>query len=172
MAEVVLFHHAQGLTDGVRAFAGDLEGHTVHTPDLYEGRTFATLDEGMANVREIGFDEIVRRGVAAAVDDAVFIGMSLGVLPAQALAQSHPSARGAVLLHGFVPPLDKVPAQVHLMEDDEVGAEDLEATAGFEGELFLYPGTTHLFTDRSLPDYDEQAARQATERILEFLDSV
>ncbi len=75
------------------------------------------------------------------------------------------------MLHGFVPPLDAVPAQVHLMEDDAVAAEDLEAAGGFGGELFLYPGSTHLFTDRSLPDYDEAAARQATERVLAFLDA-
>ena len=40
MAEVVLFHHLQGLTEGVRAFAGELRagGHTVHTPDLFDGQ--------------------------------------------------------------------------------------------------------------------------------------
>ncbi len=65
MAEVLLFHHAQGLTPGIRAFADELRaaGHTVHTPDLFDGRTFASIDEGMAAVKEIGFDEILERGV-------------------------------------------------------------------------------------------------------------
>lgn len=173
MAEVVLFHHAQGLTDGVRAFADDLHGHTVHTPDLYDGKTFPALAEGLAYLGTLGFEEIVRRGMAAAVDGAVYIGMSLGAIPAQALAQNHPGARGAVLLHAFVPPLDKVPAQAHMMEDDPEVAEDLVAARAWDdGELFLYPGSVHLFTDRSLPDYDEAPARQVTERVLEFLGRV
>ena len=113
MAEVVLFHHAQGLTDGVRAFADDLRGHTVHTPDLYDGKTFPALPEGLAYLGTLGFEEIVRRGMAAAVDGAVYIGISLGALPAQALAENHPSARGAVLLHAFIPPLDKVRPGAH-----------------------------------------------------------
>ena len=162
MAEVVLFHHAQGLTEGVRAFAGDLAGHTVHTPDLYDGRTFATLADGLAHLQTIGFPE-----------GAVYLGMSLGALPAQALAQSHPSARGAVLLHAFVPPLDRVPAQAHLAEDDPEAAEDLAAAREWrDGELFVYPGSAHLFTDRSLPDYDEATARLVTERVLAFLERV
>jgi dienelactone hydrolase len=87
MTELVLFHHAQGLTDGVRAFADDLRGagHVVHLPDLYEGHTFATLDEGMAHVEQLGFDTIIERGGAAAdglPDDVVYAGISLGVLPA------------------------------------------------------------------------------------------
>src|SRR5437773_964554 len=49
MAEVLLFHHAQGLTPGVHAFADELRaaGHTVHTPDLFDGRTFGSIDHGM-----------------------------------------------------------------------------------------------------------------------------
>src|ERR1700754_1021925 len=105
MAEVILFHHAQGLTDGVKAFADDLRraGHVVHLPDLYEGRTFGTLAEGMAHVEELGFGTISGRGQAAAASlpgEIVYAGMSLGVLPAQMLAQTTPGARGALLLHG------------------------------------------------------------------------
>ncbi len=49
MTEIVLFHHAQGLTPGIDAFADELRraGHTVHTPDLYDGHTFDTLEEGL-----------------------------------------------------------------------------------------------------------------------------
>jgi dienelactone hydrolase len=183
MAELILFHHAQGLTGGVRAFADDLRaaGHVVHLPDLYEGKTFGTLADGMAHAEQLGFDTVIERGRAAAdglPDELVYAGMSLGVLPAQALAQNRPGARGALLLHGCVPPSefggwpDGVPVQIHLMEDDEVGAEDLEVARAFDGaELFLYPGTTHLFTDRSLPDHDEAAAALLVERVRHFLDS-
>ena len=54
MAEVLLFHHAQGLTSGIQAFADELRvaGHTVHTPDLFDGRTFGSIDEGMAHIAE------------------------------------------------------------------------------------------------------------------------
>lgn len=61
MAEVLLFHHAQGLTEGVRAFAEQLRsaGHVVHTPDLYDGRTFDSLDAGVGHARELGFGQLL-----------------------------------------------------------------------------------------------------------------
>ena len=101
MAEVVLFHHAQGLTPGVVAFADELRraGHTVHTPDLFEGRTFDTLEEGMGFVEEIGFEQVLDRGVRAAQElpaEVVYAGFSLGEVAAQKLAQTRPGARGAL----------------------------------------------------------------------------
>src|ERR1700747_3673652 len=104
MAEVVLFHHAQGLTPGVVAFADELRqaGHSVHTPDLFDGRTFATIEEGMAFAREAGFGALAERGLAAAEKvgpEAVYAGFSMGVMVAQQLAQTRPGARGAVLMY-------------------------------------------------------------------------
>src|SRR5262249_6926425 len=159
MAEVVLFHHAQGLTDGVVALAERLRqaGHVVHTPDLLDGRTFPSIQDGMAYAEELGFpDEILQRG-AAAVDELpaelVYMGFSLGVLPAQRLAQTRPGARGAVLCYSFVPTSffgpwpDGVPLQVHGMDADPIfaGEGDLDAAREVVGqtkdaELFLYPG--------------------------------
>src|SRR4051812_43634757 len=48
MTEVAVFHHVLGLTESVRRFAAALRdaGHTVHTPDLFEGRTFDTIANG------------------------------------------------------------------------------------------------------------------------------
>ena len=68
MAEVMLYHHVQGLTDGVRSFADELRhaGHRVHTPDLFDGRTFDTLEEGMDFARGAGFGALAERGLAAA----------------------------------------------------------------------------------------------------------
>ena len=174
MAELLLFHHAQGLTDGVRSFADELraDGHVVHLPDLYEGRTFLTLDDGIAHAGEVGFGTVVSRGVAAAEglpEGIVYAGFSLGVMPAQQLAQTRAGARGALLLHSCVDPSafggwpDGLPAQVHIMDADPLASppeEDLEnarALAGAEEsvEFFAYPGDRHLFVDASLPDYDE-----------------
>jgi dienelactone hydrolase len=188
MAEVVLFHHAQGLTPGVVAFAGELRraGHTVHTPDLFEGRTFDSVEEGVGHAEEIGFGEVIELGVRA-VDglpaELVFAGFSLGVLPAQRLAQTRAGARGALLFHSCVPVSEfgsawphGVPVQVHAMDADPffVDEGDLEAAralvdATVEAELFLYPGDQHLFADSSLSSYDAKAAALLSQRVLDFL---
>jgi dienelactone hydrolase len=189
MSEVVLYHHVQGLTDGVRAFADELRqgGHAVHTPDLFDGRTFGTIEEGMSFAREAGFEALAERGVAAGEafgPAVVYAGFSLGVMPAQQLAQTRPGAAGALLMYSCLPVSEfgdawpeGVPVQVHGKEDDPFFLEDMEAarvlidsTAG--AELFLYPGGQHLFADSSLPDYDAAAAALLIERVLEFLASV
>lgn len=187
MSEIVLFHHAQGLTPGCLTLAGDLRaaGHEVHTPDLYEGKTFASLDEGLAYAEEVGFGTIIERGRRAAEglpEELVYAGLSLGVLPAQMLAQTRPGARGALLLHAAVP-LDEfggswpeaVRLQIHTMEDDDWGDVDVarELAETIPGaELFLYPGDRHLFTDSSLSDYDESAATLVRQRILRLLEDL
>ncbi|WP_350281593.1 dienelactone hydrolase family protein [Kribbella sp. HUAS MG21] len=188
MAEVVLYHHAQGLTDGVRAFAGELRraGHTVHTPDLYEGNTFATLEEGIEFARSTGFGTVLERGVAAAQDlpaAVVYAGFSLGVMPAQKLTQTRPGAVGGLFFDACLPVEefgtwpDGVPAQVHGKDQDPYFAEeggDLDSARALvaavdTAELFLYPGKQHLFADSSLPGYDEAAAKLMTQRTLDFL---
>jgi dienelactone hydrolase len=187
MAEVLLYHHVQGLTDGVRAFADELRhaGHTVHTPDLFDGRSFATIDEGLAFARETGFEALGERGVAAAEairPEVVYAGFSFGVVTAQRLAQTRPGARGALLMYSCLPVSEfgeewpnGVPVQVHGKEGDEFFLEDIDAAralvdTGDRAELFLYPGTEHLFADSSLPSYDPEAATLMTERVLAFLD--
>lgn len=191
MTEVVLFHHIQGLTEGVAAFADELRasGHTVHTPDLFDGRTFGSIEEGFAYAKELGDRPDAQADSAAdALPDAlVYAGISWGVGPAQRLAQTRPGARGALLYeacypisgeYAFGPWPDGVPVQVHGKEDDEFfahegdidAARELVATVGPElGELFVYPGPEHLFIDRSLPTFDADAAALATERTLRFL---
>ncbi|HXS64270.1 MAG TPA: dienelactone hydrolase family protein [Streptosporangiaceae bacterium] len=188
MAEVVLFHHAQGLTPGIAAFADELRHaeHTVHTPDLFEGRTFGSIEEGMGYVEQVGFGEMIERGVRA-VDglpaEVVYAGMSLGVLPAQKLAQTRPGARGALLFYSCVPVTefgpswpDEVPAQIHGMDADPffVGEGDIDAARELveqakDAELFLYPGDQHYFTDSSLPSFDPEATSLLIQRVLEFL---
>ena len=191
MAEVLLFHHAQGLTPGVIAFADELRaaGHLVHTPDLFEGRTFPTLEAGVAHAEQVGFGTIIERGTRAADDlppELVYAGFSLGVLPAQKLAQTRPGARGALLFYSCVPPTEfgpgwpaEVPVQIHAMDADPVFTQegDLEAARAVvetarDGELFLYPGNAHYFADPTLSTYDEAAATLLTERVLEFLGRI
>jgi dienelactone hydrolase len=191
MAEMLLFHHAHGLTAGVIDFAERLTqaGHTVHTPDLYEGRVFDSLDEGIAHAREVGFGSIMERGRLAAeglTSELVYAGFSLGVMPAQMLAQSRPGAKGAQLFHACLPTSEfggawppGVPIQIHGMDADELFVDegDLDAARALvatttDAELFLYPGKQHLFADASLPSYDEHAASLLTERVLSFLDEV
>ena len=184
MAEVVLFHHALGVTAGIRALADQLraKGHTVHVPDLYEGRVFEALDEGVAFSRQIDFDQRAEMAVGPLPGALVYMGISLGVMAAQKFTQTRPGARGAVLISSAVKPEEYgtpwphgVPLQIHMMENDEwVQGYDLDAAHELsntvEGaELFLYPGDRHLFADSSSPDYDEAAAAQLTQRVLQFL---
>jgi dienelactone hydrolase len=188
MAELVLYHHAQGLTEGVEAFAAELRqaGHAVHVPDLYDGHTFGTLEEGLAYASRTGFGTIMERGVTALEglgDALVYAGFSLGVMPAQRLAQTRAGARGALLFHACFPVSEfgdawpaGVPVQVHGMDADPffAGEGDLDAARALVGsaeraELFLYPGKEHLFADSSLPSYDQAAASLLTHRVLDFL---
>jgi dienelactone hydrolase len=188
MAEVLLCHHAQGQTAGFLAFADEVRraGHSVHTPDLYDGRVYDNLDDGVAYADQIGFGEIIARGVRAADDlprAIVYAGFSLGVLPAQSLAQTRPGARGALLFHACVPIATfggvwpaGLPVQIHGMEADPffAGEGDIDAARALvesaaHAELFLYPGDEHLFADASLPSYDAGAAALLTQRVLDFL---
>lgn len=192
MTEVLLMHHIQGLTDGVVAFADELReaGHTVHTPDLFDGRTFDSIDEGFAYAQQLGDapDEKANSAADALPDALVYAGFSWGVGPAQRLAQTRAGAQGALFYEGcypitgdyaFGPWPDGVAVQIHGKGDDPFfahegdidAARELVATVGQLGELFVYPGSEHLFLDRSLPTYDADAAALATERTLQFLSA-
>jgi dienelactone hydrolase len=193
MAEVLLFHGAQGLTPGTHAFADDLRaaGHTVHIPDLFDGQTFGSIDEGMAYIKKAGFDELGERGVHTADDlpnELVYAGFSFGESIAQRLAQTRPGARGALLFYSAIPISGEwafgpwpegVPVQIHGMDNDPifVGEGDIDAAREIvekveDAELFLYPGDQHYFADSSLPSYDAEATALLTKRVLDFLARV
>jgi dienelactone hydrolase len=194
LPDVVLFHHVLGRTDGVLALADELRqgGHTVHTPDLFEGRTFPSIDEGMAYADGLSMDELLGRA-ARGVEDlpaaVVYAGISLGVLPAQQLAQTRDGALGALLFEACVPLTEfgdgwpeGLPVQVHGMDADPffAGEGDIDAarelteqaSASARAELFVYPGDKHLFVDNTLPSYDADAAKLATRRVLDFLSDL
>jgi len=191
VAEIVLFHHVLGLTAGIEAFAAQLRsaGHIVHTPDLFDGHTFSTLEEGMAHARTVGFDTILERGITAAEalgPDLVYAGFSMGVMPAQKLAQTREGARGALLFDSCLPVTEfgdvwpkGVPVQVHGMDADPIFADegDLDAARTLvdttdQAELFLYPGDVHVFADSSLPTYHRTATELMTSRVLAFLSRI
>lgn len=190
MAEIVQFHHVQGLTPGLVAFADQLRaaGHTVHTPDLFDGRTFDSIEEGLAFVRTIGFEETMDLGVQAVENlppDLVYVGLSLGVNSAQKLAQTRPGARGAVLLYSCLPSSEfggwpaGVPVQIHAMDADPffIDDGDIDAARALvaeaeDAELFLYPGDQHNFADSSVASFDQEASALVMQRVLEFLDRI
>lgn len=191
MTEVVIFHHALGLTHGIKEFAGVIHkaGHRVHTPDLFEGRTFSTIDEGVAQAGEIGFGEVLDRARLAVQDlpeKVVYLGFSLGVLPAQMLAQTRAGAQGAVLCYSCVPFTefsdawpDGVPVQVHGMDADPFFADEGDLEAAHElvastddAELFVYPGDQHYFADSTLDSYRPEPAKLLMNRVLALLDRI
>ena len=194
MAEVLLYHHIHGLTDGVRSFADELRqaGHTVHTPDLFDGQTFVTMDEAFAFVREAGdaLDAKADDAAQALPEGLVYAGISWGVGAAQRLAQTRAGARGALLYeacfpitgdYAFGPWPNDVAVQIHGKADDEFFAHEGDIDAARElvamigpdqAELFVYPGAEHLFVDSSLPSYDADAAALVTERTRQFLSVV
>lgn len=189
MTDVLLYHHIQGLTDGVRSFADSLRqtGHTVHTPDLFDGRTFGSIEEGFGFARELGLDAIRERGVAAADElgpGLVYAGFSFGVTIAQRLSQTRPGARGALFMDSCLPVAEfgetwpeGVPVQIHGKEGDEFFDEDLPAARELASStaaaaLFVYPGDQHLFADSSLDAYDPEASALLMERVRGFLASV
>ena len=195
MAEVVLFHHVQGLTNGMRAFADELSagGHTVHTPDLFAGARPASIDDGIAHSNSIGgevLDERADRAVADLPEGLVYAGFSSGAGTAQRLAQTRPGARGALLYESCIPLTgewafgpwpDGVPVQIHGMDKDpffalegdiDAARELVETVGPTLAELFVYPGDRHLFADSSLPSYDPGATALLVQRSREFLDRV
>lgn len=197
MAEVVVFHSVLGLRPGVLGAAERLRaaGHTVHTPDLFEGDVFDNIDDGMRNEETLGFREIARRteeAVAGLPAGLVFAGFSMGIPYAERLTASRPGALGAVLMHGAVPVEELteyfgverwpegVPVQVHYAVDDPwVEAErevaplgDAVRGAGAEFEEYVYPGSAHLFADPDLTEYDHASAEAMWERVVSFLDRI
>lgn len=186
MAHVLLFHHVQGLTAGLEAFAERLRegGHDVTLPDLFAGHTFGTIEEGMAFRDQIGHDRLLERA-AAHVEELptglVYGGFSMGIVPAMSFIQRRPGALGALFYSGIVPlgyfgdewPT-KVPLQIHLMRgdpfEDESDARELAAAAG--GELFMYDAPGHLFMDSSSDAYDAAATEEVLRRSLELLATV
>lgn len=188
MTDIVLFHHVRGLTEGITAFADALReaGHTVHVADLFDSQQLDSVDDGLAFVSDLGFETVLERGVEFAQPlptDVVYMGFSLGVLPAQLLLQTRPGAKGALLFHSFVAPNelagawpDGTPAQIHAMDQDPFFVDEGDQAAAMSAaskyqaiEIFLYPGADHLFLEPDSSGYDPEIVEQVKERCLNFL---
>jgi len=196
MAEVVLFHSVLGLRPGVIAAADRLRaaGHTLHTPDYYDGEVFDDLEDSLRKEDALGYQEIARRAreaVAGLPAGLVFAGFSLGAVHAELLAASRPGVLGAVLMHGAVPVeafsefgVDRwpegVPVQVHYAAGNpwvEAGEEvaplgDAVRGAGAAFEEHTYPGSGHLLADPDLPEHDRTLSEEMWRRVLAFLDLI
>ncbi|CAL9414719.1 hypothetical protein SUDANB120_01725 [Streptomyces sp. enrichment culture] len=188
--DIMLFHSTYGLRPAVNEAAGRLRaaGHEVQVPDLFEGRTFETVEEGVAHRDEVGRDELLRRAVAAAAPYSdrglVYAGFSFGGSVAQHLALADEKARGLLLLHGTADlgedaSVDGLPVQLHVADPDPFEPHDWLTAwylrmqrAGADVEVHRYPGAGHLFTDPGLEDYDAEAAEQAWKAAVGFLDSL
>jgi dienelactone hydrolase len=186
MAEIVLFHSALGLRPGVLAWADALraDGHTLHTPDLYDGEVFDSLERAVAKRDALGIPELIRRSQAAAAAlsaNIYYAGFSMGAAPAQLLAVTRPGAKGAFLMHGALPlealgvsawP-EGVAVELHYMQDDELfdptAVDDLEQRIPKTLlHVERYPGSAHLFADPGLPEYDAAAAETMLSRARAF----
>lgn len=183
MASIVLFHSALGLTSGTKKFAETLarDGHTVHTPDLFDGETFRTLEEGVRKRDALGIPELMQRAVKAAEatpTTSIYAGFSMGAAAAQSLAITRAGARGAILMHAVLPLAamgtdrwPEVPVQVHASEEDpwvDAGVLDSFAEAA-SAQVFRYAGRAHLFADESSADYEPKHAELLLERVRLFV---
>ncbi|MFE0460585.1 dienelactone hydrolase family protein [Kitasatospora sp. NPDC058965] len=191
MAQILLLHSAYGLRPAVHQAADRLRaaGHGVSVPDLYDGRTFEDVEEGMAYKEELGSEELLRRAVTAAAPlladgtRLVYAGFSLGASLAQNLALADEHALGLLLLHGTSDIREdaqtELQVQLHLADPDPFEPEDWQNAwylgmrkAGAEVEVHRYRGAGHLYTDPELPDYDAEAAERTWAVALDFLDEV
>ena len=188
MAQILLFHHALGLTPGVVEFVDALRkaGHTVDAPDLFDGQLFERVEDGVAHEEGLGWEEMIRRTETAAADlpaDIVYLGMSLGVVYGTRLAVTRPGARGLIGLYSPIPPESVagarlpsgLPAQYHWHEGDpwvDEGAPEALVAQVPQAEINVYEGDSHLFADPSSVDFDATAAALAMERILTFLGAL
>lgn len=182
-----MFHSALGLRRAILSFAEELrsEGHQVHTPDLYEGSVYQEIEEGIAHRDRVGIPtllELAQKAVEDLPADTVYIGYSLGAALAQSFAQNRRGALGAILMHGVLPPAalggawpSAVSVQVHGAELDSwidlTQAKNIvaEMAASASADLFLYPGSGHLFTDSDSVEFNKESTTLAHSRIREFL---
>jgi dienelactone hydrolase len=187
---IMLFHSTYGLRPAVHRAADRLRaaGHEVWTPDLFDGRTFDTVEEGMAYNEELGKEELLKRAVLAAAPYSerglVYAGFSLGAATAQTLALGDAKARGLLLLHGTsdiaaTASVDGLPVQLHVAEPDAYETDDWLSAwylqmrkVGADVEVYRYAGAGHLYTDSDLPDYDEEAAEATWRVALGFLETL
>ncbi|MGW0467272.1 dienelactone hydrolase family protein [Streptomyces sp. NPDC003027] len=188
--DIMLFHSTYGPRPAVEAAAERLRaaGHQVRVPDLFEGQTAETVEEGMELQKAIGKEELLKRAVLASAPYSdrglLYAGFSFGASVAQTLALGDEKARGLLLLHGTSDiaesaSVDDLPVQLHIADPDPFESHDWLTSwylrmgkAGADVEVYRYPGAGHLYTDPDLPDYDEAAAEETWSIALAFIESL
>lgn len=187
MADVMIFHGITGLIPRAAGIEQPLleAGHRVVCPDLFEGNSFETPEEGFEYLEKVRFRTLLGRAEEAIADmppETVLIGISMGTGVASHLARERPECAAAVLLHA-VPGRAKgepawpasVPVQVHTSEDDPYfsreNADALIAEAA-DCRLVLYPGSGHTFADPEAEDYAPEQAPALVRNVTEFISGV
>ena len=196
---VVVLHAWWGLTEPFQQVCDQLAqaGFVALAPDLYHGKTTASVEEAEELVGALNQDEErVRGDIAGAVQvlrqhtathradgrgKLALVGFSLG--GAYALDMSVTLAEeiaAVVTFYAAYPGLDYRRASAaylcHFAEDDPfepaesvAEMEQVLQAAGRPVTVYTYPGTKHWFFEENRPEYDAQAARLAWERTIAFL---
>jgi len=187
--EIVLFHSTFGLRPAVEDFAAALraDGHTVHTPDLFDGEVFSRMEDGIKKRDTLGMQGLMKKAAQAAATTptaTVFAGFSLGAAAAFATGVRRPTTNALILMHGALDPSEiglttwpgRIRVQVHYAQGDPWVEEEsvlaLQKAVRASGAAFeshQYDCTGHLFGDKDLPDFDAASAASMTERVLRFL---
>lgn len=190
MAQLLLLHHALGVTSALRRLADRFEdaGHDVVVPDLFESRVFASVEEGMEHVESVGIETLAGLGEDAASDmqpGFVVCGISLGAIAAMRAGVSNDAVAAVVVASACIPeeyiggpwprtlPLRVVASREDAMFRDE---GDLEAATEYthsaqQAKLKLMPGREHLFVEADDPE-STAATEWLVETVMRFLDRV
>ena len=189
---VMVLHAWWGLTPLFHELCERLAhaGFVAFAPDLYQGRTAATIGEAEALMaqRDSAAMQAIASGALAhlrahpAVRGAgvAAVGFSMGAAWAAELASAAADDISAVVLFYGVVDADFTKARAaylgHFGENDEWepldGVRQMEAqlrAAGRAATIHLYPGAQHWFFESNRPEYNAEAAELAWQRTIEFL---
>jgi carboxymethylenebutenolidase len=196
---VVVLHAWWGLTEPFQRVCDRLAeaGFVALAPDLYHGKTTATIEEADALGGSLDQDVEQWRGdVAAAVQvlrqhtategadsrgKLAFLSFSLGGAYALDMSVNLAEDISAVVnFYAAYPEPDfsraKAAYLFHFAEDDPYVPAELIAqmeqalkAAGRPAIIYIYPGTRHWFFEENRPEYDAEASRLAWERTIAFL---
>lgn len=185
MADILLFHSVLGLRQVELDLADQWRsaGHSVVTPDLFDGRKAETYDEGFVIRKDVGLQIIADRAIRAAEqepDGVVLAGVSMGAGMAARVWQKRPDAKGILFISGPAPWPENVagtPVQLHAARPEPFDEEEVfegwrAENPGAHLEVYRYDDVGHYFLDPTLPDYSKAASQQCRERCLNFLSAL
>jgi carboxymethylenebutenolidase len=190
---VLVLHAWWGLTPVFHAACDRLAdaGFVAFAPDLYFGKTAATIEEAQQLIEQRDFERMHTTAIAAlgylrahsavSGDAIATLGFSMGAAWSIFLASERPDDVAATVLFYGSEGAEFSAARAaylgHFAEDDEWepldGVRQMEAdmrAAGREVTFYTYPGTRHWFAEPNRPEYDRAAAELAWQRTIAFLD--